>query len=221
MKQKIILAILLFISATVSSNAQTCKKPGLKCKTPTPIISKFTGQLVSWTNNDNFMFDGLYLQTSTTKYFVKFPANKASILTAAIKKNSTITIEGVEKTTTHGTKEINLVSLTTDEIKIYDTRDALKLKKEQTAIIKGTGKIEEIQRDGEKNIIGFILDNKVILRMPSHISAQLNADASKGTAISYTGITREMHNGEIASVVYAIIKCKSLILNGKSYILLK
>ena len=221
MKQKKIIAILIFITFAFVSNAQSGKKTTTKGKATTPSISKYTGQVVSWTNNDDYMFDGMYLQTATNKYFVKFAPNKASILTTAIKTSSTVTVEGVEKTSTSGTKEIHLISITTDGINIYDSRDALKKKKEVTAIVSGIGKIVEIQKDGEKNITGFILDNKTILRIPVNIAAQLKADAIVGAIVSYTGVSREKHNGEIASMEFKIILCKTIKLNGKEYILTK
>lgn len=221
MKQKTILAILLFITFSFSGNAQQGKKTAVKGKTTTPIISKFTGQVVSWTNNEDYMFDGFYLQTTTNKYFVKFPSNKASIITTAIKTSTIATVEGVEKTTKSGIKEIHLISITTDGINIYDSRDVLKMKKESTAIVSGAAKIVEIQKDNEKNIKGYILDNKTILRIPPHVAAQLKTDATIGSSISYTGITSEKHNGEVASIAFTIIKCKTIMLNGKQYILIK
>ena len=141
-----------------------------------------------------------------------------SELTTAIKTGSTISVNGVEKTSPQGEKEIKLVSVTVDGKIINEAPPVKPATPPVEELINGNGKISELQKDKQGKVKGFMLDNKTILRMPPEVAQQLNTLAIVGTNISYSGIKKILHNGEATAVSYTIIRCKTITINGKQYL---
>jgi len=220
MKSKILLAtaIVLLMSIAYISNAQT-KAPQPKQKEkPLQQVTTFTGQAGDWVNNDDYVFNGFYLQTSSTKYLVNFPTHMGKELTTAIKTGNTISVNGVEQTTPQGEKAIKLVSITANGTTINETPPVKPATPPKEEFLNGSGKISELQKDKQGKVKGYILDNKTILRIPPNVAQQLNKVAVAGAAISYSGSKQVLHDGEVALDSYNIIHCKTITLNGKQYL---
>jgi hypothetical protein len=139
-------------------------------------------------------------------------------LTTTIKTGNTITVNGVEKTTLQGAKEIKLVSITANGTTINETPVVKPAKPVTEEFLNGNGKISEIQKDKQGKVKGYILDNKTILRISPNVAQQLNTLAIAGIAISYSGTKQALHTGEVAVAGYTIIRCKTITVNGKQYL---
>lgn len=219
MKSKIIfttIVITLLLAVIYTADAQGEKRGAKKENKILKQVSVFSGKVGDWKNNDNFVYDGFYLQTEKGVLLIRFSSYMGSQLTTALKTGNTITVNGVEN---KKTKDIKLVSATADGVTIYDTPPAIATEKvAANEFIKGSAKISEIQKDKRGKAIGFLLDNKTILRMKLNAKDEFMKLAIIGTEISYTGVKKVLHNGEVASVSYTIIHCKTITINGKQYL---
>lgn len=221
MKSKIILmtAISLLIAIAFTINAQQKPRNQKESKKPLQEVKSFTGEVTGWANNDDFVYNGFFLQTNSTKFLVKFPPHMGSALTTAIKTGSTISVNGVEGLDTlAGIKEIRLVSVIADGKTLNETTPVAPATIPAKELINGNGKISELQKNKDGKVKGFILDNKTILRVPPNVAEQLNTVAVVGAAISYSGEKQILHTGEVAADSYTIIHCKTITFNGKQYL---
>ncbi len=194
-------------------------RPEMK-EQPLQEITIYTGQAGDWVANNDYVYDGFYLQTNGTKQLVKFAPHLGEQLKASVKNGSSITVKGVEHITPDGVKEIRLMSLNAGGKMIADTGGKKPIPGSEPTEISasGNGKISEVQKGKRGETIGFVLDNKTILRMPPHVAAQLDNTATTGATISYTGNKKAMHDGEVASGNYTIIHTKTITINGKEYL---
>jgi len=215
---KLTTAIVLLMSIAFISSAQTKTTKPKENEKPLQQVTAFTGQVSGWVNNDDFVYNGFYLQTASTKFLVNFPTHMGNELTTAIKTGNTILVNGVEKTSPQGEKEIKLVSITANGTTINETPPVKPATPSAAEFINGSGKISELQKDKQGKIKGYILDNKTILRIPANVAQQLNKKAIEGVAISYSGAKQMLHTGEVAVASYTIIHCKTITINGKEYL---
>ncbi len=220
MKLKVLItaAIILFMVIAATSFAQHKPHSTNAVKKPLQQITAFTGQVTGWVNNDDFVYDGLYLQSGATKYMVKFPTHMGLELTTAIKTGSTVTVNGVEKASSTGEKEIKLVSIIADGKTINESTPAKAATAPAKELTNSSGKITQLQKDSHGKVNGFILENKTILRVAPPVAEQIVKLAVVGTTISCTGEKQILHNGEATSEIYTIIRCKTITINGKQYL---
>ena len=179
----------------------------------------FTGQVVGWTNNDDYIYDGFYLQTNNNKFLVKFPTNKGNKFILAIKSDSLTRVRGIEGLTPLGEKEIKLVGLKAVDENSNDSLFFSKAIHQVEEFIEDSSKISELQKDNNGKVNAFILDNKIILCMPAHVAQDLNLVALVGTNICYTGTKKGLQNGEVAAVNYTIIHCNTITIDKIQYVI--
>ncbi|MFZ4398909.1 MAG: hypothetical protein ACOYO1_02655 [Bacteroidales bacterium] len=217
MKTKIIFTtmIMAFLFVVYAAEAQDHKRDAKKENKILKQVNAFSGKVGEWINNVNYVYDGFYLQTNTGNLLIRFSTYMGSQLTTALKTGSTISVNGVDN---KKNKEIKLISVTTDGITIYDTPPVTIPKVAANEFIKENAKIIEIQKDKKGKLKGFLLDNKSILRMKLNSTDELMKLTVVGANISYTGVKTFLHNGEVASVSYSIIYCKTITINGKQYL---
>jgi len=220
MRSKIIVtsAMAFLIAISFSSIAQKDHKKSKHKKETLKEIKVFKGLVGTWANNENFIYDGFYLQTSTVRILVKFPTHMGEQLTKALKTGSTITVNGAECSDSLMPKEIKFVSIISDGMTINNVPLVSKNIEPSKEFINGNGKIIELQKDNKENVNGFILDNKTILRVSPQIAKQIEKIAAVGTQISFSGMKKSLKEGEVASVSYSIIHCKTISVNGKQYL---
>jgi hypothetical protein len=178
----------------------------------------FTGRLTGWSNNRDFAYDGFYLQSGTENYLVKFSPNLGNELTSALKVGSEISVNAVEVPEITDKKVIRLVNITTNGMNIYDNPPALKVLAPAEEFIYGSGKITQIQDDKAGELKGYILNDKTVLRIPIYAAEQLDKIAVAGAYVTYSG-SQILRNGEFAPVHYTIVRCRTLTIDEKQYII--
>jgi hypothetical protein len=219
------IAIVLLMALSLDSNAQNTRsdKKGERYeardarpeaqeeKKPLQQVSVFSGQVVNWANNDDYVYDGFYLQTGNEKYLVKFPPHLGTQLTTAVKTGSTVSVNGAAAFPPQGEKEIRFVSITADGKTYYNTPPA-------EVLTFGSGKIYDLQKNKQGDVKGYILDDRTILRLPPHVAKQLNQVAVVGAGISYSGVKKILETGEVSVASYTIIHCQTVTINGIQYL---
>ena len=218
MRLKFFLTMAILIAVSFTGFTQNQRHAPKKAKKDLQQVMAFSGLLVSWTNNEDYLYDGFYLQTVNYKYLVKFPPNKANQLMMAIKTDSIITVRGVEKVYPYTEKEIKLVAIIVGGKNIYDSILVGKTLPPIEEFYQGQAKIKKLQKDKKRKINGFILDNNTVLRMPAHVAKDLTRVAEIGTKVSYTGIRKGLHFGEVAAINDTIIHCKTITINKIQYL---
>ena len=181
-------------------------------------VSTITGQITDWVSNDDYVYDGFYIQTAGEKLLVKFPAHIGAGLTSALKKGSSVTVNGVSAISPTGAKEVRMVSIVTGGKTFYDTPPAAPTTAPSPEFVTASGKIAQAQKNKRGDASGFILDNKTILRVPPHVAAQLSQTAVAGATVSYTGVKKSANNNEAKAENYTIIHCQTITINGTQYL---
>ena len=210
--------ILFIISLFLVVNAQS-KHPAKKVnKIHLQPISLIIGQPTAWINNEDFVYDGFYIQSVSDRILVKFPTYMGTKIRAAIRIGIIVNVSGVLTTNLIGDKEMKLVKLTTDNEVIYNNKPIVNPSKVKPSIVKDEGKITQVQIDKEGKIKGYILDDKKILRVPIVVGEQLRNIISEGSIISYVGVNRVIADGEVSSRLYDVVICKTITVNGKEFL---
>ena len=220
LRLKIILTvfILLMVSLFLVVNAQPKRSTKKVNKIHLQPISLVMGQPTAWVNNENFVYDGFYIQSVSDRVLVKFPTYMGTKIRASVRIGIIVNVSGVVTTNLIGDKEMKLVKLTTDNEVIYNSQPKLKPSKSKPTIVKDEGKITQIQIDKAGKINGYILDDKRILRVPIKVGEQLRNIVSEGSTISYVGVNRIIAEGEVSSKLYDVVICKTITINGKEFL---
>ena len=172
---------------------------------------------LSWSANDDYVYDGFYMLNGRDSLLVKFPPHLGNTITKAAGVGSSITVNGVENTSPAGQKEIRMVSITANGNTITNTPPANSTPPVET-VVNGSGKVSNIQTNREGKVSGFMLDNNTILRIPPHVSEQLANLVQQGSSLTYTGNKKAANSNEAVAANYTIIRCTTLTVNGKQYL---
>ncbi len=227
MKSKTLFAAVIILSVALSAQCMAQSDPH-KLPPPGPFenihrqalqqVTTFNGQAGEWTINDDYIYDGFYLQTTQAKYLVKFSPHMGSELTKNITTGATITINGVEELTPEGQKEVRLISIAANGQTLTDIPLATAPQTVTDTQINGTGKITAFQKNKRGEVNGYFVDGKTILRVPPHVVMQLNTLLTSGAAVSYSGIKKSVNNGEVSIGNYNIVHCQTITVNGTQYL---
>jgi len=220
MKSKIVLitVMALLFAISLPGSAQKAKQAS---KAPAKQVEKsliVTGQLVGWVYNEDFVYNGLNLQTTNGIFLVKFSSNKAVQLTSAVQIGNTITVSGFEMVLAQGEKAIKPIGISFNGKNIFDSIPLSPAVAQTKENIYSKGTIVELQKDKQGKLKGLILDNKIILRVPKNFSEQFVKEAVVGKIVTFSGVKQNLRNGEVAAVSYTIIRCKTITINGKQYL---
>ena len=221
---KILLTVILLIAGSLAIIYAQPKHTKAKVKTARAHLQPVTlvfGQPTSWVNNENFVYNGFFLQSATDRILIKFPSYMGTKIRAAVRIGVIVNVSGVVTTNLIGDKEMKLVKLITDKVVLYDVKPSVKKIKKNIEVIKNDGIVSTIQTDTSGKIRGFYLKSMTILRVPITIGEQLRNILKEGDSISYTGTKRIVLDGEASSNLYEIIICKTITVNGKEYLVSK
>ena len=101
---------------------------------------------------------------------------------------------------------------------VYDQKPTPDYNYIQEPFINGSGRVAQIQINKRGDVVGYILDNNTILRIPPHIARQLSQIVQIGSVIGYSGIEKSLKAGHVRAFNYKIIRCQSISVNGTQYI---
>ncbi|MCF0059137.1 hypothetical protein [Dyadobacter sp. CY356] len=181
-------------------------------------VTTFQGKVVKLQGNNDFTFDGFYILNGTDSLLVKFPAHMGTQISALTKPGSQVTVSGVLENPPLGPKEIRMVNLTAGGKTLTDTPPAALPAPVQETVITGNGKVTALQKDREGRVNGLFVDNKTVLRLPPHVTSQIENSVTKGTAIAYSGSQKTKQQGEVALEDYKVIRCSTITINGQQYL---
>ena len=157
MKVKNVILVVVLMGLTMSVSAQKKQKGQLEQ------VTTISGSIADWTYNDDFEYDGLYLNTGNAKVFVKFPAHLGQQIRAL---GNNLSVSGVFKFNREGVQELKMVSMSGKGQTVYDQKPMRNTVSVQETFVNGEGKVSQIQVNKKGVVSGYILDNKVVLRIP-------------------------------------------------------
>jgi len=209
---------ILLLALTIVGYAQ---KTTHKNKVEKKLLQKvdiITGKVNSWIYNDNYIYNGFYLQTDNNLFLVKFPTYMGSQLMEKIKTGNTVSINGVIRKNEVSGNEIKLVSYTDFGNRIYDNRPKRADANLDDGFSWGSGKIREFHVDKFGKSKGLILENNTTLRLSRSSAREFMKLAKIGDEISFTGKLQTLKNGEVSELKHSFIYCQTLTLNGTQYL---
>lgn len=221
MRKNIIFSILIGILSFVSVSALMAQpKPhprhghGPGGNSQLNQVATYSGSVTEWTYNDDFVYDGLYLKTGETTLFVKFPPHLGQQIRSL---ENNISVNGVLRYTPEGRQELKMTSVSANGKTIYDQKPAPRTVPQQESFITGNAKVKQMQINKRGEACGYILDNGVVLRIPPHIALQLSQMVQVGSMIGYTGIEKELKDGQEQAQNYKIVRSQTISVNGTKY----
>lgn len=183
-------------------------------KGPLEQVATYSGRISEWTYNDDFVYDGLNLKTGETTLFVKFPPHLGKQIRSLGKS---ISVNGVVRYSPEGRQELKMVSISGNGKTVYDQKPAPRAIPHQESFVTGSAKVNQIQVNKRGEACGYMLDNQVILRIPPHIALQLSQMVQVGSSIGYTGIEKELKDGQVQAQNYKIVRSQTISVNGTQY----
>ncbi|MDQ1095247.1 UNVERIFIED_CONTAM: hypothetical protein QE387_001277 [Pseudacidovorax intermedius] len=222
------LAAAVFLMAAVVVNAQAQApvppkdpRPGIERPGPGPDalkeITTLSGTVSKMVTNDDFVYDGFYLNSNGGSVLVKFPPHLGSQITALAKQGSQISIKGIADVAPNGEKSFRMNSISANGKTIEDTPPAVPETPPQEVAVTESGTITDLQKNREGDAVVGIFVDQTLLKMPPHIYQQLGQSLVKGAKISFTGFKKPDNSGEVAERKLNIVHARTISVNGKEY----
>lgn len=220
--KKIVAAVFLMTAVVVNAQAPVPPKdprPGMEKPGPKELkeITTISGTVSKLKTNDDFVYDGFYLNNNGGSVLVKFPPHLGSQITAIAKQGSQISIKGFEDVAPNGEKSFHMNSITANGKIVEDTPPAAPQAPPQEVSVSESGTITDLQKNKEGDAVVGIFVDDTLLKMPPHIYQQLGQSLVKGTKISFTGFKKPDNSGEVAERKFNIVRAKTISVNGKEY----
>lgn len=206
--------VLLFISVSAMAQPHHHRGHGPAGRGQPQQITSYNGSVSEWSYNDDFVYDGLYLKTGESTLLVKFPPHLGQQIRSL---GNSITVNGVLRYTPEGRQELKMVSISGKGRTIYDQKPVPHTTLPKEVFVNGSGKVSQIQINKKGDACGYILDNGVALRIPPHAILQLSEMVQVGSAIDYTGVEKELKDGQVQAQKYKIVRCQTISVNGAQY----
>jgi hypothetical protein len=181
-------------------------------------VAAFQGRVTRLSANDDYVYDGFYLQTSEDSMLVKFPVHLGAQITSLVKVGGTVTVNGTLENPPLGGKEVRMVSLSIKGQTIYDSPPAAPATPPADNFVNGNGKVVGTQMDREGRMNGLLLDNRTILRIPPGTAGQLAGLAKDGSQVGYSGMQKTPQAGEVAAGDIKIVHCNTISINGQQFL---
>lgn len=182
-------------------------------------LSEFSGTLTEYTaGNDEQLYDGFTLKTSSGTETVRFPRHLAQALMAAAKAGSSITLSGFRDTDPEGRSALRLVSLTAGGQTVRDTPPARPTTPptEEAATARGT--ISRLDTDPQGRTRAAVLSDGTILHLPPAAAAQLAEKLKVGASVAATGNLRPAQPGEVAIRPVRVLRTQTITLDGVQFL---
>ena len=207
---QVILAI-FFVGLAVSVSAQPEHHNGQLQQ-----VITISGTVAEWTYNDDFEYDGLYLNTGNANILIKFPPHLAQQILAL---GNRLNVSGELRQNPEGLQELKMNSMSGNGQTIYDQKPVSKPASTQEPFVNGEGKVKQTQINKKGETVGYILENGVIIRIPPHIARQLSQIVQTGATMGYTGFQKSLNPGHVQAFDYKIIRVQTISVNGTQYMI--
>ena len=205
---QVILTICLVV-LSISASAQPGRHNG-----QLPQATTISGTVAEWTYNDDFEYDGLYLNTGNAKVFVKFPPHLAQ---QARTLGNQLSVSGVLRNNPEGVQELKMNSISGNGQTMYDQKPVPHPTSAQEPFVNGEGTVKQMQINKKGDTVGYILTNDIILGLPPHTAKRLSQIIRTGTEIGYTGIEKALKPGHVRAFEYKIVRTQTISVNGTLY----
>jgi hypothetical protein len=182
-------------------------------------VAAFQGRVTRLSANDDYVYDGFYLQTAQDSMLVRFPVHLGAQITSLVKAGGTVTVNGTLENPPLGGKEVRMVSLSINGQTIYDSPPAAPAAPPADNFVNGNGKVVGTQMDREGRMNGLLLDNRTILRIPPGTAGQLAGLAKDGSQVGYSGMQKTPQTGEVAASDMKVVHCNTISINGQQFLL--
>lgn len=221
--KKIVAVVFLMAAIGVNAQAPVPPKgpdPGMEKPRPEPLkeITTLTGTVSKISANDDFVYDGFYLNSNGGPVLVKFPPHLGSRIAAFARPGGQVSIKGFEDAAPNGEKTFRMKSIMANGKTVEDTPPAVPQAPPQETSATGSGTITELQKNKEGNTVGIFVDD-TLLKMPPHVFEKLGTSLVKGAKISFTGSKKPENSGEMAERRFNIVRARTISINGKEYAL--
>lgn len=220
--KKLIAAVFLMTAVVVNAQAPIHPKeprPGME-KPRHEVLKEITtisGTVSKMTANDDFVYDGFYINSNGESVLIKFPPHLGSQITALSKQGNQISIKGFEDVAPNGEKSFRMKSVTASGKTVEDTPPAIPQAPIQEVSVAESATITDLQKNKEGDaVVGIFVDNTIV-KMPPHIYQQLGQALVKGAKISFTGFKKPDNSGEVAEKKFNIVRARTISVNGKEY----
>ena len=182
-------------------------------------VFPFTGKIIQWHVNVEFIYDGFYLLTEDDIYLVRFERTLGAKIRSIgddVSLNASIVKHSGD------IKVLNLVNIKGkgDIVHSNGAYNYLFHSSNPDDFRSGKSKIKEYVYSDKNNIIGYVLENNVVLRMQDFATKQLSDMIQIGATVEYTGIETKIKEGEVAAENYKAIHCQTITVNGKQYLVI-
>ena len=192
------------------------KGKGKASKVAAKLAVEISGTITEWTHNDDFRYDGFYLQSERGSYFVKIPTHMAR---AVYDCGNIVTVEGTLRQSPAGVREIRMFSVRGNGLVVNNVPASRPRTAPLAEIVSGTGTATKLQLNKKGDVSGYFLNDGIILRVPPHIARQLTQLVQSNTVLEYTGIVKTLKDGEMSKDNYTIIRCQTIAVNGARYLI--
>lgn len=219
---KKIMAFVFFMTAAgINAQAPVPPKgpdPGMEKPKPGPLreITTLSGTVSKMSANDDFVYDGFYLNARGGSVLVKFPPHLGSQMMALAKQGGQISVKGFEEVAPNGEKTFRMKSVTANGKTVEDTPPAVPQAPPQETFTTGSGTVTDLQKNREGHTVGIFVDD-TLLKMPPHVFEKLGTSLVKGAKVSFTGAKKPENSGEAAERKFNIVRAGTVSINGKEY----
>ncbi|WP_210520342.1 hypothetical protein [Hymenobacter terricola] len=182
-------------------------------------LTDFSGTLTAFTaDNEDKLYDGFSLKTSTGTETVRFPRHLAQSLMAAAKAGSTVTVTGFRDSRPGGTSALHLVSLTAGGQTVHDQRPARPTTPptEEATTVRGT--VRSLSQDPRGRTSGVVVSDGTLLHLPPAAAEQLAEKLKAGATVAATGTLRTVHPGEVAAQPVRSLRVETITLDGVQFL---
>ena len=181
-------------------------------------LNSFSGKIIEWNYNANYICNGFLLQTEKETLLVKFNTT----LGAKIKSlDENVEVSGsIAQFTENGNRVFGLVQVGDKKDTVYSSINYVfyKVLFDSANIIKDSGKISEIEyKEDGKTIKKCVLEDNILLRFSPFGKKPHPQNLKVGSTIEYTGGERYLKSGEVMKGDYKIIQCATVLIDGIEY----
>ena len=216
MKLKNIILASLLVGLAVSASAQPGGNRERQTTQPNQSrqLTTVVGTVAEWTYNDDFEFDGLLLNTGRENVIVKFRPHLAQQIKTL---GNNLTVRGIFHTNRGGVEELRAESMSGNGQTVVAQSPNRNNARVRDPLVNGEGKVSQMQLCARNNIIGYILDNGIVLRLSIHSTQRLSQMVKVGTVIEYSGVEFTLRPGHVRAYDYKIVRCQTISIDGTQY----